>query len=133
MKRVHVAAGVIRNTRREIFITKRTPGSHMAGFWEFPGGKIERNETAVMALQRELLEETGIVVHQPLPLSVLKHHFVDKPDQIVVLHFYLVETWEGEPSGREGQHGRWVAQHALMVNDFPPANASVIKLLTDKF
>lgn len=127
MKHLHIAAGIIRNPQQEIFITQRAADSHMAGFWEFPGGKIEQGETPEFALNRELLEETGIVVQQAILLKVLEHTFTDR---IVTLSFYMVEAWDGEPFGREGQPMRWVAQSELRADEFPPANAAIIELLT---
>ncbi|WP_174848733.1 8-oxo-dGTP diphosphatase MutT [Yersinia artesiana] len=127
MKHIQIAVGIIRNSQQEIFITLRAADSHMAGFWEFPGGKIEQGETAEVALKRELLEETGIVVKKAFLLKVLEHTFTDR---IVTLSFYMVEAWDGEPFGREGQPMRWVKQSELQAAEFPPANTAIIELLT---
>ncbi|MCW6559135.1 8-oxo-dGTP diphosphatase MutT [Yersinia ruckeri] len=126
MKHLQIAVGIIRNAQQEIFITQRAVNAHMAGFWEFPGGKIEQGETPDAALYRELLEETGIVVQNAIPIKTLEHHF---PDRIVTLMFYLVEQWQGEPFGREGQPMRWVKQSELQAEEFPPANLSIVELL----
>lgn len=127
MKHLQIAVGIIRNSQQEIFITRRAADSHMAGFWEFPGGKIEQGETPEIALKRELLEETGIVVRGAVLLKVLEHTFTDR---IVTLSFYMVEAWDGEPFGREGQPMRWVKQSELLAEEFPPANTAIIELLT---
>ncbi|CNB79106.1 8-oxo-dGTP diphosphatase MutT [Yersinia intermedia] len=127
MKHLQIAVGIIRNAQQEIFITQRAADSHMAGFWEFPGGKVEQGETAELALKRELSEEVGIVVQEAVLLNVLEHTFTDR---IVTLSFYMVEAWDGEPFGREGQPIRWVRQSELVAEEFPPANATIIALLT---
>lgn len=126
MKHLHISVGVIRNAEREIFITQRAADAHMAGFWEFPGGKIEAGETPEQALYRELLEETGIAVEHATPLQQYRYSFSDRQ---VTLYFYLVERWQNEPYGREGQPMRWIAQRALQAKEFPPANVDIIKLL----
>ncbi len=127
LKHLQIAVGIIRNSQQEIFITQRAADSHMAGFWEFPGGKVEQGETAELALKRELSEEVGIVVQEAVLLNVLEHTFTDR---IVTLSFYMVEAWDGEPFGREGQPIRWVRQSELVAEEFPPANATIIALLT---
>lgn len=129
MKHLNIAIGIIRNHRQEIFITRRAADSHMAGYWEFPGGKIEQGETPEQALGRELREETGIKTERATLLKVLEHHFSDR---IVTLNFFLVEGWEGEPLGREGQPKRWVKQADLREEEFPEANISIIKLLVQQ-
>jgi 8-oxo-dGTP diphosphatase len=126
LKHLQIAVGIIRNSQQEIFITQRVADSHMAGFWEFPGGKIEQGETPEVALKRELLEETGIAVQKAVLLNVLEDTF---PDRIVTLNFYMVEVWDGEPFGREGQPMRWVKQSELRAEEFPPVNAAIIDLL----
>ncbi|AHG21217.1 nucleoside triphosphate hydrolase [Chania multitudinisentens RB-25] len=126
MKHLNIAVGIIRNPQQEIFITRRAADSHMAGFWEFPGGKVEQGETPEQALCRELQEETGINLQQVQLLDVLEHRFTDR---IVTLNFYLVESWAGQPYGREGQPMRWVKQADLREEEFPEANANIIRLL----
>lgn len=129
MKHLNIALGIIRNNRQEIFITRRAADSHMAGYWEFPGGKIEQGETPEQALRRELCEETSIETERATLLEVLEHHFSDR---IVTLNFYLVEGWQGEPLGREGQPMRWVKQGDLREEEFPKANISIIKRLVQQ-
>lgn len=128
MKEIKVAAGVIRNTHGEIFIARRQSGKPMGDYWEFPGGKIEAGETPQQALTRELEEEVGIVVRQATPLI---HYEQLCQESATRLHFwfFLVEAWQGEPWGKEGQPCRWVSQQALQPADFPATNAPVLDVL----
>lgn len=126
MKILQIAVGIIRNDAGEIYITQRAADAHMANKWEFPGGKIEAGETAEEAMIRELEEEVGITASAPKLFDKLEYAF---PDRHITLWFWLVENWQGEPWGKEGQPGRWVAQNALIADEFPPANAPVIEKL----
>ncbi|MEB4673348.1 8-oxo-dGTP diphosphatase MutT [Enterobacteriaceae bacterium G50] len=126
MKILQIAVGIIRNDAGEIYITQRAADAHMANKWEFPGGKIEAGETAEEAMIRELEEEVGITASAPQLFDKLEYAF---PDRHITLWFWLVENWQGEPWGKEGQPGRWVAQNALVAEEFPPANAPVIEKL----
>ncbi len=126
MKQLNIAVGIIRNPQGEIFITRRAADAHMANKWEFPGGKIEAGETPEQALVRELEEETGITATDYSLYETLSHQFSDRN---VNLWFFLVEQWQGEPWGKEGQPGEWVAQSALDAQAFPPANVAVIEKL----
>ncbi|WP_049293900.1 8-oxo-dGTP diphosphatase MutT [Franconibacter helveticus] len=126
MKRLTIAAGIIRNCQGEIFITRRAADAHMANKWEFPGGKVEAGESPEQALVRELAEETGINVTSATLFESLEYQF---PDRHITLWFFLVESWEGEPWGKEGQPGRWVAQGELIADEFPAANEPVINKL----
>lgn len=126
MKHLHIAIGIIRDAQQRIFLTQRSADSHMANKWEFAGGKLEAGETPEQALKRELNEEVGIDVIGFQSFMTIEHQFDDRR---VTLHFFLVEEWLGEPYGREGQPQRWVAQHELIADEFPPANAEVIARL----
>ncbi|WP_368300193.1 8-oxo-dGTP diphosphatase MutT [Kluyvera sichuanensis] len=128
MKILQISVGIIRNTAGEIYITQRAADAHMAHKWEFPGGKIEAGETPQDAVIRELQEEVGISATSLHQFDKLEYQF---PDRHITLWFWLVDGWEGEPWGKEGQPGRWVAQQELVAEEFPPANAPVIeKLIT---
>ncbi|MER1975135.1 8-oxo-dGTP diphosphatase MutT [Pseudocitrobacter faecalis] len=126
MKILQIAVGIIRNDAGEIYITQRAADAHMANKWEFPGGKIEAGETAEEAMIRELEEEVGITASEPQLFDKLEYAF---PDRHITLWFWLVENWQGEPWGKEGQPGRWIAQNALIADEFPPANEPVIEKL----
>lgn len=127
-----IVVGIIRSEKGAIFITQRGERSHLAGLWEFPGGKIEPNETPEQALSRELAEEVDIRVRSASFLKTIYHQYSDRE---IILHVYLVEDWDGQPFGKEGQHSRWVPQSQLNADDFPAANLPIIEMLknSDKF
>ncbi|ACS84470.1 8-oxo-dGTP diphosphatase MutT [Musicola paradisiaca] len=126
LKPLSVAVGIIRNLEHEFFIACRPEGVHMAGKWEFPGGKVEAGETPEQALVRELREETGIDVVNP---QHLENKTFPAGERLITLHFFLVEEWRGEPYGREGQRSRWLTVEQLDADEFPPANAEMIRWL----
>ncbi|WP_393969509.1 8-oxo-dGTP diphosphatase MutT [Kluyvera intermedia] len=126
MKILQISVGIIRNAEGEIYITQRAADAHMAHKWEFPGGKIEAEESPEQAVIRELQEEVGITVTSLRQFDKLEYQF---PDRHITLWFWLVDGWEGDPWGKEGQPGRWVAQRELVAGEFPPANAPVIEKL----
>ncbi len=119
-----VAAAIVRRADRYL-VTRRLEGTHLAGTWEFPGGKCEPGESLVRCLQRELREELGVsstIGHEILGTS----H--DYPDRRVELHF-LDCVIEGEPLPQLGQDMRWVRRDDLDQLEFPPADVALIQLL----
>jgi len=125
MKVVHVAVGVVCRDER-IFVTLRPDDVHQGGLWEFPGGKVEANETVQEALSRELFEEIGIDVRESTPLTVITHDYGDK---VVKLDVHSVTAFSGEPHGKEGQAHEWVEKTALDPDRFPVANVAIIDAL----
>jgi 8-oxo-dGTP diphosphatase len=105
-----VAAGVLRDGSGRVLIAQRPDGKHAAGFWEFPGGKIQSGESPLQALCRELAEEIGIQVSAATPLMSFRH---DYPERVVELQVFEVSQYSGEPHGLEGQALRWVSVDAL--------------------
>ncbi|PWB33794.1 hypothetical protein DCO48_09065 [Pseudomonas sp. SDI] len=123
MKRIHVAAAVIRGVDGRILIARRADSQHQGGLWEFPGGKVELGEAVEHALARELQEELGIVVTAARPLIQVKH---DYPDKQVLLDVWEVSGFTGEPHGAEGQPLAWVSTRELPQYDFPEANRPIV-------
>ncbi|WP_152386976.1 Nudix family hydrolase [Azotobacter salinestris] len=123
MKRVHVAAAVIRGVDGRVLIARRPEEKHQGGLWEFPGGKVEAGETVEAALVRELEEELGIRVTAARPLIQVRH---DYPDQQVLLDVWEVGAFAGEPHGAEGQALAWVAPRQLSDYRFPAANYPIV-------
>ena len=102
-------------------------GVHMAGLWEFPGGKVEEGESFSEALARELDEELGIVVEIGGPLTFAVH---TEPDLEILLLFFSGVIATGVPTPREGQELRWVRPDELRDFPMPPADDEVVELLT---
>lgn len=102
---IYVAAGCLINAAGEVLIAQRPEGKVAAGYWEFPGGKIEPGETALAALKRELHEELGVEVRVARPLIRFRH---DYSDRSVVLDTWLISAFDGVPHGREAQAFAWV-------------------------
>jgi 8-oxo-dGTP diphosphatase len=120
---IHVAAAVIVNARGEVLLSLRHAHAHQGGLWEFPGGKVEADETAMQALRRELHEELGIDVRAARPLIRIPHHYHDKS---VLLDVWRVTAFDGELHGREGQPVQWVAPANLPDFEFPAANRAIV-------
>jgi len=125
-KLVQVAAGIIRNEFGQIYLTQRLEGQDFAQSLEFPGGKVDQGETPEQALKREIEEEIGLHV---LSAVLFEQFLFEYPTKIIHFYFYLVEEWIGEPFGREGQEGFWIAQNELDEGLFPPANGKLIARL----
>ncbi|KAF1051256.1 MAG: 8-oxo-dGTP diphosphatase [Stenotrophomonas maltophilia] len=124
MKRIHVAAAVIRGDDDQVLIARRPEDKHQGGLWEFPGGKVEADEPVEAALSRELQEELGIRVERARPLIRIAH---DYPDKSVLLDVWEVSAFSGEPHGAEGQPLAWVRPRELGDYEFPAANAPIVQ------
>ncbi len=129
IKIVNVAVGVIKKNNA-IFICKRADEQHQGGLWEFPGGKVEANESVFAALKRELAEEVGITIHSSSQLMVIEHDYGDK---CVKLDIHVVSNFSGEAHGAEGQPSEWVNISELTHYDFPAANAEIIEKLQSRY
>jgi mutator protein MutT len=104
MQVIEVAAGLIHRDGRYL-IARRKPGAHLAGFWEFPGGKRETGESFTECLQRELFEELSIRIDLPIPYRIIRHDYLDR---IIELHFFRCTIEQGEPMPIGCEEIRWV-------------------------
>lgn len=124
---VHVVAAVIRNAAGKILLAQRPlNNSHLPGYWEFPGGKIEPEESAEQALVRELQEEISITPTSFSPLIQVPYSYAEKD---VLLDVWMVDEYVGEMQPLEGQETSWVAVDDLNQHQLPPADIPVITSL----
>jgi 8-oxo-dGTP diphosphatase len=121
-----VVAAVVEDRDGHVLVSRRPPGSHLAGLWEFPGGGIEPGETAEAALVRELGEELGIEIAVGRPITFAWHR--DGRGSILLL-FYRAALVAGVPVGLQGQEVAWVPIAELERLATPPADAELVKLL----
>lgn len=121
---IDVAVGILMKPNGDVLLGQRPEGKPYAGYWEFPGGKVEPNEAILDALKREFMEELGITVLSGDPWCGVEHVY---PHAHVRLHFYLIRNWEGEPQSLEGQAFAW--QGKLAVEPLLPATVPLIEWL----
>lgn len=124
MDLVVVSAAVIERDGY-VLVTRRLQGTHLAGCWEFPGGKCERGETLHACLQREIREELGVAIEIGDEVFTAEHVYAERA---VRLHFFAC-TLLGEPQPQLGQDMRWVARGQLHTLDLPEADRGLISLL----
>jgi 8-oxo-dGTP diphosphatase len=122
-----VAAAVILRPDGAVLLAQRPPGKPYAGYWEFPGGKLEPGESPRQALDRELHEELGLIVRHAAPWLVQAFVY---PHAHVELHFFRVFAWDGEPHGHDGQAFAWQFPGRFAVEPLLPANTRVLAALT---
>jgi 8-oxo-dGTP diphosphatase len=99
-----VAVGILIRSNGDFLMTTRPAGKAYAGYWEFPGGKLEANETVVEALRRELIEEIGVTIQD---VQVWRSSMVDYPHALVRLTFCKISAWTGQLHMRESQQFAW--------------------------
>src|SRR5450432_1697854 len=109
-----------------VLIAQRPAGKHMAGGWEFPGGKLELGEDRRAGLKRELREEIGIEIETPRPLMRLRHAY---PDRDVLLDIWVVCQYSGEPQALDHQALRWCRQDELETAELLPADKPIVRAL----
>lgn len=125
--RIHVVAGVLRDAVGRVLVAQRSAGKHLAGLWEFPGGKVEPGEQRIDALRRELHEELGIDIGQSQPLIRVPHRY---PELHVDLDVFSVHDWEGELHSGEGQALAWHSIDELHALPMPAADRPVLSALS---
>ena len=125
--RIDVVVALIRDASGRVLVSRRQPGSHMAGFWEFPGGKCALGEAPRDALARELDEELGICLLAAEPFMSVDHEY---PDRDVALDVWTVSAFDGEPRPLEGQELDWVAPEGLREIGLLPADVAIVERLT---
>ena len=114
-----VAACALIDADGGVLMSQRPKGKDHAGLWEFPGGKVDEGETPLLALQRELEEELGIIVTKADPVSfAVDAHFV--------LLLFACKEWTGDPTGKEGQTLMWVASAALENHAMLPLDEALV-------
>ncbi|WP_018174835.1 MULTISPECIES: Nudix family hydrolase [unclassified Thioalkalivibrio] len=123
---LEVAVGLVLDAEGRVLVSRRLAGRHLAGYWEFPGGKIDAGESAFAGLVRELHEELGIVVRAGVQCLTVRHDFAECS---VALRVFRVTDWSGEVHGREGQEWAWRDPATLDPADFPAANHPMFQAL----
>lgn len=129
MVAIHVAVGVVFGPENTICITRRPHGKHLAGYWEFPGGKVEAGENVRDALTRELEEEIGITVVESEKLTEIAFSY---PEKSVLLDVLMVHSYSGTAAACESQELRWVAASELDDYQFPEANREIIAAIHER-
>ncbi|HET8899176.1 MAG TPA: (deoxy)nucleoside triphosphate pyrophosphohydrolase [Rhodanobacteraceae bacterium] len=122
--RLDVAAAVMHDGAGRILLAERPAGKHLAGMWEFPGGKLEAGETVEAALARELAEELGINAQRFAPLLVLPWQY---DDTALCLHALRVLDWRGEARPLEGQRLRWGLPQRVDPRELAPADRVILE------
>jgi 8-oxo-dGTP diphosphatase len=125
-RRIAVVAAVLQQADGRFLLAQRPPGKAYAGYWEFPGGKVEDGETPPAALSRELHEELGIDVISAYPWLIREF---DYPHAAVRLHFFRVRAWRGTLQSREAQAFAWQRLEAINVAPLLPANGPILQAL----
>lgn len=107
---IDVAVGILMKPNGDVLLGSRPDGKPYAGYWEFPGGKVEAGEAILDALKREFAEEIGVRIISAEPWCGVEHVY---PHAHVRLHFFISREWHGEPRALEGQQLAWQGQMQL--------------------
>lgn len=122
IKPIDVAVGILMKANGDVLLGQRPAGKPYAGYWEFPGGKVEAGEDVADALRREFMEELGVKIVCAEPWCCVEHVY---PHAHVRLYFYISRHWEGEPQSLEGQAFAW--QGSVDVQPLLPATIPLIE------
>ena len=125
---IDVAVGVIINSSQEVLMTQRALSLHQGGLWEFPGGKVEKNESVEEALIREFQEELNIRIQETTFLMMLEHHYAEKS---VKLHVYKILQYNGIPKICDGQLDLQWFSLRTWNNEHTPVPVSNIKIMAE--
>ena len=123
---IRVVAGAIMDAAGRVLIAQRPRGRHMAGRWEFPGGKLAAGEDPYRGLQRELFEELGVTIRSARPLIRLRHEY---PDRQVLLEVWQVTHYDGEPQALDSQALAWAKPDELPKHDLLEADRAIVTAL----
>ena len=127
-KNIEVGCAIIEK-RGKILISRRRPGDTLGGFWEFPGGKRDGDETFEECLVRELREELAVEIRPRKFVRQVTHDYLGR---IVNLHFYICDFVKGKPVLHECMDARWVRIEELPQYEFPPADADILTELVER-
>lgn len=125
---LHVMAGILRDTQGKVLLAQRPAGKHLAGFWEFPGGKLEPGEQLLLALMRELREELGVLVEpqDAVPLIRIPWHYGERG---LLLDAWQFTRWQGTPAALEGQALQWQWPWDVDLDTLAPADRPILQAL----
>ncbi len=121
---IDVAVGILLKANGDVLLACRPEGKPFAGYWEFPGGKVEQGESVFDALKREFEEEVGVQILSADAWCGVEHVY---PHAHVRLHFFISRAWKGEPQAREGQELAW--QGSVAVEPVLPATIPLLEWL----
>ena len=124
---IHVVAAAVTDLEGRVLIAQRPPGKHLAGCWEFPGGKLDAGEDRRAGLARELREELGITLRPPLRPLIRVRHTYDYGE--VLIDMWVARQYSGEPRGLEGQALRWCTRDELESVELLPADGPIVAAL----